>query len=241
MACYIKTGISDYRQADGQPETELIAFDSHVKIQELSDFEFIETTRFGDWKEEGGNSVRYYHLNNECHGAALCLEEGNSGKGRILLGFYEDRVYENNQDSAIYDLKEEREMDSNLSIEDALKSANYIRHEVNGGGILSTKINCVEFFDDQVRVLSSIRIPNCLLKGDESAVGLKKFLDDKAKESIKNLRNSKSDVFNISNNRFIDIRATYVHKPNTENKRLFITINGSTTIRYKTTSSILGR
>ena len=66
-------------------------------------------------------------------------------------------------------------MDSNLSIEDALKSTNYIRHELNGGGILSTKINCVEFFDDQVRVLSSIRIPNCLLKGDESAVGLENF------------------------------------------------------------------
>ena len=86
MAGFIKTEITEFRQEDGQPATELIAYDSYMKISQLSDFEFIETSRFSDWKGEGGNSVRYFHLVNEEHDPALCLEEGNSGVGRILLG-----------------------------------------------------------------------------------------------------------------------------------------------------------
>ena len=169
----------------------------------------------------------------------LCLEEGNSGVGRILLGFYKNRRRVNSKDSIIYDLTKNRALMSELSIKDALSSSNYISHQIGDKSILKTKINCVEFFEDDVRILSSMRVPNCLIKGDKSAIGLKEFLNSKSKKSIKDLRDTNDDVAYIGNVKLIDVRVTYVHRPNSKDSRLFLTIDGNTAIRYQTESSVL--
>lgn len=237
MACYLRTNISEFRQSTGQPSSELIAYESHVKNKGIAAWEFIETARFGDWKLNGGDAVRYYHLLDHKHGAALCLDEGGHGNGRILFGFYENRTLQST-DSAIYDIASKSEHKDKASLIDALHSASFIRHESRNGDILSSKINCIEFFDTHVNILSSLRIPLCLYPGNSSSEALTKILKKSSKQTIDQLRARKEDVTAIKAQKFLDLRVACIYQHNSKKPMLFITANGIT-IKEEPSSSLL--
>lgn len=166
-AFQIHTHIDSSRvDSDGQPPWETIELDSYVSLDSILHSSYAETVRFSDFKRRGGESVRYYHLVSFARGLTLSMPA--SGSGRIISGIYQNRqLVAASEAISLFDLLPSLAFDQARS---RLAKAQFLWLNVEGGGQIIYRINCLECFPTSFSMSGSLRLPTPLLKGHEDSV-----------------------------------------------------------------------
>lgn len=169
----IQVHINNDRVAEGQPATELIELDNVVNLPQLLWTSYAETKRFSDYRRKGGASIRYYHLMEYSEGTCVGVSE-NLDRARLLRRFYLSRAIflPDFKQLCIADTPRDEMMSS-------LSAASAIRVQLLDSGYIIASPNCIEFYEDRISILSSLRLPEALFHHSNS----KQSLEDKISEA----------------------------------------------------------
>ena len=168
----IQVHINTDRVAEGQPATELIELDNIVNLPQLLWTSYAETKRFSDYRRNGGASTRYYHLMEYSEGTCVSISE-NLDRARLLRRFYLSRAIflPDFKQLCIADTPRDEMMSS-------LSAASAIRVQLLGSGYIIAAPNCIEFYEDRISILSSLRLPEALFHQSSSKQSLEDIISE---------------------------------------------------------------
>jgi len=159
----IKTGISEERiKYAGQPNSEFIMAQCLYQNVPGIHHNFVETSRFGDFLRQGGESIRYYHLLGEnLRGTTLALAP--SGKSRVVSGLYVGRSILFERPTRPFYAYHEGTLLKNPNLNDCQHPVMFVDISLSDNGSIVAMANCTEYFSDHITVSCSTRLPDVLL------------------------------------------------------------------------------